>query len=236
LAGSGGRLAAPGVLGCLRVSRTGSGGGLDLLLGWCGAGYYTPEGEEGALEWVAAAEACREIGPLVIRADWRREIEHPPLEPVGFIESRDELGLAVRFDSRSGCCANWSVDTEAGLEREWSREGEKEVRLSVDAGSTVDWGPRRFALGMSECWSGDSHELGELRLDVLRVVPWGKVGFEAGFRFGGRTAFPLALNFETAGEKRRFSLQLASEDACAPFENSLERFTLRLGWEAENRQ
>jgi hypothetical protein len=236
LAGSGGRLAPPGALGYLKVSRSGAKGGLDLLLGWCGAGYYTPEGEEGAREWVAAAGARRELGSLLICADWRREIEHPPLLPAAFIESREELSGGVRFASRSSCVVDWSVNTEAGLEREWSREGEKEVRLSIEAGSSVEWGPWRFLIGMTEYWSGVSHELGELGFEFVRAAPWGKAGLESGYRFGRRIAFPLAVYLETAGEGRRLTIELAAEDALAPLQNSPERTTLRLGWEAASRE
>jgi len=243
-AASAGRLVGPRTFATLQLHRKAPPADLDLLLGYCSPRYFTPEGDCGDLQWLAAARVERRFGPLNFTAGWRKEL--PPLSPFpeAFLESRDQLSTGIEITRKTASGRSWSMEGDAELEREWSPVGEKTDRCSLDAGSTLDWSVWSFTVGMKEEWGGDGERFRDARLVVGCDPSWGEARVEAGYRLNPLAGFHLAAALEAVWEGRRIFIQLETEDVLPrpasgdgrPAEDWLQLFSLRVGWEAKSRR
>jgi hypothetical protein len=243
-AGSGGQRVAPGTLGTLQISWNGSGGELDLLLGRCSAGYFTPEGDIGEVQWMAAAQGNRDFGTVHLSAACRKEIDRLPVLPTAFRESRDRLtaGIGIRRPISHGCTL--SIEEEASLDLLWSTSGTRGKELSLDGGTTLDWRLWRLELASEESWNSESGRLGQICLSIAHDPPWGQTRLEAGYRHGGISGFRLSAAVEAIGDGKRIYARLETREVLPldagskgrQAEDWLQLFTLRVGWEAKSRR
>ena len=242
-AASAGRLVGSGTFATLQLHRRAPPADLDLLVGYCSPRYFTPEGDSGDLEWLAAARVERRFGPVNLTAGWRMGL--PPLPPIPeeFRERRDQLstGIGITRKTASGC--SWSMEGDAELEREWAPVGEKTDRCSLHAGSTLDWSVWSFTVAMEDEWEGDCERIRDA-LVVARYEPsWGEARLEAGYRLGPLAGFHLAAALEAVGEGRRIYIRLETVDVLPrsasgdgrPVEDWLQLFSFRMGWEAKSK-
>lgn len=243
-AASAGQWVAPGTFATLHIRRGAPSLDLDLLLGYCSAGYFTPEGNTGDLEWLVAARLRRDFGPLHLSAGCAKEIDRLPILPADFRESRDQLEAGIEIRQPVGQGWVWSIAGDARLEQEWSLDGEGNSGYSLDAGSTLDRGLWSFALGLKEVRGGDSERFRDTRILVGCDPSWGEVRLEAGYRHSPISGFRLAADLEAVGDGKRFYIRLETKDVLPPVasgedrqaEEWLQLFTLRVGWEAKSRR
>ena len=241
-AAAAGQQVAPGAFATLLVRLYAAPADLDLLLGNCSPEYFTPEGDRGDLEWVAAARAERIIGALHFSAGCRKELSPPPLLPQAFRESRDQLEAGIRVNSRSASGWTWCIRADAEMQREWSTAGQGSSRYRVQAGSTLDWRVWSLTFGVNEQWGGRPEPAGDAGITVGCDPAWGEVELEAGYGHGRESGFHLAAALEVTGEDKRFYLRLETEGLIPPpapadsrrAEDWLRLLSLRLGWETKS--
>ncbi len=242
VAASAGRWVGPGTFATLQLRRNAPPADLDLLLGYCSPAYFTPEGDNGDLEWLVALKGMRDLGALHLSACWRRELLPLPLLPEAFRESRDLLGAGIEFRQPVGRSCFWSMEGDAELEREWSPAGENTVRCSLNGGSSLDRGEWSFTLGMKEQWGGDYDRIRVARIGIGCEPSWGEARLEAGYRISPMTGFHLAAAFEAIGEGRRIYIRLKTVDVlpCPADADDrsaadwLQLFSFRVGWEVKS--
>jgi hypothetical protein len=243
-AGSGGQRVAPGALGTLQISWTGSGGELDLLLGHCSGGYFTPEGDIGEVQWMAAARGKRDFGSVHLSAACRKEIGRLPVLPAAFRESRDRLTAGIGISRPLGRGCTLSIEEDASLDLLWSTSGTGGKELSLEGGTTLDWRLWRLELVSEESWNSESGRLGQICLSIAHDPPWGRTRLEAGYQHGGISGFRLSAEIEAIGDGKRIYACLATRDVLPldtgskgwQAEDWLQLFTLRVGWEAKSRR
>ena len=243
-AASGGQRVAPGTLGTVQLSRSGSVSRLDLLLCYCSAGYFTPEGDIGEVQWVAAAREDWDLGALQLSAACRREIDRLPILPASFRASRDQLTAGIGIRQTVGRNCTLGIEGAASLDLLWSTDGTRGKELSLNGGTTLDWRMWRLELVSEESWDSEGGRLGRISLLVARDPPWGEARLEAGYLHGRISGFHLSAVVEAIGDGRRIYFRLATKDVLPPDAASsgwqagdwLRLFTLRAGWEVESRR
>jgi hypothetical protein len=243
-AAAAGQRIAPGSFATLLIRLSPAPVDLDLLLGHCSPQYFTPEGDSGDLEWIAAARVARDFGALHLSAACRKELFPLPPLPEGFRESRDQLEASIQVNSKSASGWAWCIRGDAEMQREWTTAGQGSSRYRVEAGSTLDWREWDFSFAVKEQWGRESERAGDAGIMVGCDPSWGEVELEAGYRYVSVSGFHLAAALEVAGEDKRFYLRLETEDLMPPpasadslqAEDWLQLFSLRLGWEAKSRR
>lgn len=242
-AGSGGQRLAPGTFTTLNAGLSTVPVDLDLLIGSCSLGYFTPEGDKGDLEWLVAARAKGELGALLISAAWRRELSPLSPFPGEFRDSRDRLdaGIQIDFQHTRGC--SWTIRADAELEREWSSDGQGRCRRCLEAGSTLDWRLWTLSAGVEEQWREDREWGQDAWLEVGWDPFWGRARLKAGYRRSRISGVYLAGSLEAVGDGKRAYIRLETEDVLSSFaaeearrgRDWLRMFALRVGWESETR-
>jgi hypothetical protein len=243
-AASAGQRVSPGAFFTLGMNLSAAPGDLALLLGYCSPGYFTPEGDKGDLEWIAAARATRDIGIVHLSAGLSRELNPLPPFPRGFRGGCDHLTAGIRIVSGSAARRLWSIDGDAEIRREWSEEGNEHAFACVQIGSTMDWGRWNAAGKASLQWGGDTGGIPAVLIVFIWDPGWGKIELGAGYRHGPRPGFDLTAAVEAKGEDKRLYFHLASKDPMSPnircsswnAEDWLKLFSIRLGWEASFRR
>lgn len=239
-AAAAGRRVPPGAFATLLIRLSAAPADLDLLLGNCSPQYFTPEGDSGDLEWIAAVRVARDFGALHLSAGYRKELSSLPSLPEGFRESRDQLEAGIQVNSRSASGRAWCIRGDAELQRGWSTAGQGSSLYRVEAGSTLDWRAWSFSFGVKEKWGGESERVGDVGVIVGCDPSWGEVEVEAGYRHSPIPGFDLAVALDAIGEDQRFYIRAGTEEVlplCASgdsWRDWLELFTLRLGWEAKS--
>jgi len=242
-AGSGGQWVAPGTLTTLNVGLSAVPVDLDLLIGSCSLGYFTPEGDKGDLEWIVAARAKGDLGALHISAAWRRELSPLSPFPGAFRDSRDRLDAGIQINLQNACGWSWTIRADAELEREWSSAGQGHCRRCLEALSVLDWRPWTLSAGVEEQWSGDREWVQDAWLEVGWEPFWGQARLKAGYRHSRVSGVYLAGSLEAVGDGKRTYIRLETKDVLPSFaaeearlgKDWLQMFALRVGWEAEAR-
>jgi hypothetical protein len=240
-AASAGQWVEPGTFVALNTRLSAAPVDLALLFGFCSPRYFTPEGEPGDLGWIIAARTNLDFPAVHLRAGCSKELAPLPPLPQGFRGSRDRLDVGIEVLRKAASHRAWNIGVDAGLEQEWSPEGERSLRHCLEVGSTVDWGRWDIAATVSQRCSGDSERIPAVRIVAGWDPPWGKVELEAGYEHGPKPGFDLAAALEASGEDKRFYLRLATKELMRPdtgrsgwkVEDWPMLFTFRFGWEAK---
>jgi hypothetical protein len=238
-AASGGRCVAGGTLLTLNLSLSTAPADLSLIFGFCSPQYFTPEGDSGDLEWIAAARIERDFGALHLSGGCSRELLPLPPFPEGFRESRDCLEAGIQVNSGSTSDLGWCMRADADMRREWSTTGRESFRCDVEARSTLHWSAWSLTAGMSEAREGKSEPVRDIRIAFGHDPAWGRIELEVGYQQSPAPGLQLAAAFDAIGEDKRFYIRAGTEEVlplCASGDNRkdrLELFTLRLGWEAK---
>jgi hypothetical protein len=239
-AAAAGRLVRPGTYLTVDMGLSASPVVLALLFGFCSPRYFTPEGDTGALEWIAAARADTDFGPIRLSAACSRELCPLPPFPDVFRGGRDQIDAGIEIVLRSAPRRLWSIEGEVALQRQWSAEGRESSFRCLEARSNLDWSAWSFAVGMSELRDGESESVRSIGMTVGHDPAWGKVELEAGYRLSPTPGFDLTAAFDATGEHKRFYIRVGTKGMVpAPALGDslqagdwLEHFTLKLGWEA----
>jgi hypothetical protein len=241
-AASGGQRIGPGTLVTLHISRTASQRELDLLMGYCSAGYFSPEGNSSDPEWLAAARIRREFGFVHLSASCQKEISHLTSVPKVYRESRDHLTAGVEFIRHTDSSRGWSIAGDAALQRAWSSTGDRQEHSSLEVETILDWHRWRFVVGMDEGWSSVSERYRDISLLVSYDPTWGEAKLAMGYQVIPATGFHLAAAIEAKGEYKRIFARLETREIL-PFgmegngrqtEDWLKLFTLCVGWEVKS--
>ena len=242
-AGSGGQWVAPGTFTTLNVGLTAAPVDLDLLVGSCSPGYFTPEGDKGDLEWIVAGRAGGELGALRISAAWRREISPLSPSPGEFRDSRDRLDAGIQVNLQNACGCSWTIRADAELEREWSAAGQGHCRRCLEAVAVLDRRPWTLSAGVEEQWREDREWAQDAWLEAGWEPFWGQARLKAGYRRSRISGVYLAGSLEAVGDGKRTYIRLETKDVLPSFAAEkaprggdwLPVFALRIGWEAETR-
>jgi len=239
-AASAGQWAGPGMFVTLDMSLSVASVDLALLLGYCSPQFFTPEGDTGDLEWIAAARAEGDFGPLRLSAACSKELRPLSPFPDTFRGGRDRFEAGIELIRKSRTRRVLSIEGQAAWQRAWSAEGRENSFRCLAAGSTLDWRAWSFAVGLSESRDGASLPVRDVRFSVGRDPGWGKIELEAGYQLSPAPGFDIAAALDIFGEGKRLYIRVGTEEVLPLYPSGdslqaadwLELFTLRLGWEA----
>jgi hypothetical protein len=233
---SGGTRVGPGALVTLHAVRPGPRTELALLIGHCTAGFTTPEGDDGDLQWLAAARLRWDLRPFVLSATCRREISHTCVLSSPFRESRERLAAEIEWFRRMGPGCALIVESCALVQLHRAASGQVDEECCLEAGATLRRRGVEISAGASVGWGPERPRGGltELRLLLARDLRWGEIGLETKYRSGPDPGFWAAACLELVEKNRRFHARLESR---RPLEPPLrELFSISLGWETKSRR
>jgi hypothetical protein len=212
---------------------------LALLLGYCSPQFFTPEGDPGDLEWIAAARAEMDFGALHLSAACSKELYPLSPFPDAFRGGRDRIEVGIETVRKSRTRRVWSIEGQGTWQLGWSEEGQESSFRCLEAGSTLDWGVWSVAVGLRDSRDGASEPVRDTRFTVRHDPLWGKIELEAGYQLSPAPGFEFAAALDISGEDKLLYIRVGTEEVL-PFSSSGHRrqagdwqeiFTLRLGWE-----